>query len=436
MYPISKMSAEEKEMLINQIACYADCDGQINRDFIASPVTLLNRWNQCKSFLFEKFQNQLILEKQVQTNNSEEIRCKMDGFLDSYWFRLRHVDIALRNQSSSNHAIWSLDSWTENQYLGDTFELFGVKFSKGMKPMKMLIKIIELMNKNGVSLPINCEEIEQMRLEHSRILNLKTQAVKLCLSIHPLDYTTMSDNDGSWSSCMSWQEGGDYRQGTVEMMNSPFVVVAYIKSDKDIEYPWGTWNNKRWRQLFIVDHHRLIVGSTQYPYNNNNASQIALDWLRDIMGKEYFEDQVYDISWGQSNSSEPIVATVNGKPHYDIDFETNYYYNDMRYGNHFGYIGKDKTSWSGIRYGSNLFYSGGSQCMCCGNNLPKHDRCHYPGHTLICLDCARKLELSYECECCCETFDANALYFSPLTGELECKECIERNLKGYLKELC
>lgn len=129
------------------------------------------------------------------------------------------------------------------------------------------------------------ENIEQCRLQHSRILNTVTMKGDLCLSIHPLDYITASDNNYGWDSCMAWMSGdnhnlGEYRLGTVEMMNSPIVVVAYLEG-KTPFYPVRdsrTWSNKKWREFFIVD--RNIISSIRgYPYAAIDLEQIIIKKL-------------------------------------------------------------------------------------------------------------------------------------------------------------
>jgi hypothetical protein len=102
-----------------------------------------------------------------------------------------------------------------------------VTITLGMKFMKALGKVVEAYN-------LDQEMFEEFRIAHSQILNDKKLSGRLCLSIHPLDYMTMSDNESDWGSCMSWREGGCYRRGTVEMMTSPVVVVAYLKSEIDM----------------------------------------------------------------------------------------------------------------------------------------------------------------------------------------------------------
>lgn len=100
------------------------------------------------------------------------------------------------------------------------------------------------------------DDLKEARLAYSRALNDKKIKGTLCLSIHPLDYMTMSDNDYGWQSCMNWRLGGCYHAGTIEMMNSPSVIVAYIEGTRDwypVPTPNKKWSNKKWRELFIID---------------------------------------------------------------------------------------------------------------------------------------------------------------------------------------
>lgn len=135
----------------------------------------------------------------------------------------------------------------------------------------------------------------------------------LCLSIHPLDFMTMSDNDNHWSSCMNWTEedgGGCYRIGTVEMMNSNNVVCAYLLPDKESKQSWffgrynrdwygthyvedveegdeeWTWNNKMWRCLYYVEKDILLSGKS-YPYYQEDLNFIVLETLKDLVAEKF-----------------------------------------------------------------------------------------------------------------------------------------------------
>ena len=95
---------------------------------------------------------------------------------------------------------------------------------------------------------------------------------------------TMSDNANGWESCMNWTQGpGSYRAGTIEMMNSPLVVVAYITTKP--YYPENTsieWTSKSWRELIIV-HPNAICSVKSYPYYNIAFDKALVNWLVDLV---------------------------------------------------------------------------------------------------------------------------------------------------------
>ena len=74
---------------------------------------------------------------------------------------------------------------------------------------------------------------------------------------------TMSDNANNWSSCMRWTDRsggvdhGDYCAGTLECMNSPYIIIAYLHNPKHsfelslYDCNDWQWNSKQWRELFI-----------------------------------------------------------------------------------------------------------------------------------------------------------------------------------------
>ena len=99
----------------------------------------------------------------------------------------------------------------------------------------------------------------------------------LCVSIHPMDYYTMSDNSYDWCSCMSWSNDGEFKCGTLEMCNSKNIIVAYLKGSEKFE----GWNSKRWRELFYVDED-IILGIKGYPYNSKELEAEVITMLREL----------------------------------------------------------------------------------------------------------------------------------------------------------
>jgi hypothetical protein len=171
---------------------------------------------------------------------------------------------------------------------------------------------------------------------------------------------------------------GEYRQGTVEMMNSPYVVVAYLKSDKDMTFDFGSWNNKRWRSLFIV-HPSVIISVRPYPYYSESLEEICLNWLRDL-ASPIDGYGPYAATKQELRNEHNINHCETGELIY-VDIETNFMYNDLQY-SHACYLA----------YGlSRLYfnYSGEAECMICGDEIEydeDFDECVRPS-ALCCRDC-------------------------------------------------
>lgn len=73
----------------------------------------------------------------------------------------------------------------------------------------------------------------------------------LCLSIHPLDYLSLSENTYNWRSCHALD--GEYRAGNLSYMMDNTTVVCYLKGEDEAELPHFPaevkWNSKKWRML-------------------------------------------------------------------------------------------------------------------------------------------------------------------------------------------
>ena len=266
---------------------------------------------------------------------------------------------------------------------------------------------------------------EEFRIRISQITNQRSLKGTMCISIHPMDFITMSDNSYGWDSCMKWiDDTGDYRMGTVEMMNSPIVVCAYLKGNEPFNFGWNkndeftTWNNKKWRELFVVTP-ELITEIKSYPYDNEEFTKAVMDTLL-ALSKEN-DDNEYDteVYWTRSTQ-------VNSRG-MRLQFGTceNGMYNDFgRYRNNKGHL---------MHYNSKIMenitdntyyitYSGAKTCMICGAYIddydadPKEVVCEkhgYYNHTTCC--------------CCGRRLDPDDAFYSEYTGEEYCEECYYDN---------
>ncbi len=280
------------------------------------------------------------------------------------------------------------------------------KFQENAKTIKVIGKICQ---------SYNIPYFEEFRLAHSQVLNKPLQKGLVHISIHPLDYITMSESP-DWSSCMNWHNKGDYRQGTVEMMNSKRVVVAYVARDENCEItPSYAWNNKQWRKLFIVDEN-LITGVRGYPQEYTDLDILVAKELKKLanqnLGWEYEDDYV----WAEGCDGEGIDFYISEDTNVFWELETGWMYNDFYY-NHITFRKK------GLDCGGYLCYSGPCQCMVCGGVLDPEYTDDELGSYITCEGCDK----GFRCNHCGDSYsEDNAV---EINGFVYCPCCAENHVK-------
>lgn len=249
--------------------------------------------------------------------------------------------------------------------------------TKLTKALKMMIKFFDIGNKkenfNGVEETID-EIYKKACIEISRLTQNQIKRINgtFLFSIHPLDYLTMSDNSKNWNTCMSWKQGGEFRIGTVEMMNSPMVVeVAYLEEPSRFMINGSYWTDKKWRTQLIVTP-SFITTIKSYPYSCPQFEKYVIAEMAK-MCNDYYKEQIFDI--GKINTADrynPLPYICETKYMYnDIYLTTHYYYYNKeiadtvfdikckQYPNNFYYDAGDKV----------ICYSGETECMCCGQEM-------------------------------------------------------------------
>lgn len=375
---VEKLLDSDKKMMESYIDSYAMSDIATRT---ASLDYILRVWDEAKSeYLYRMMGNQFTVSKEVEIFKDEnqlfdEIDNKLlawnsphrrfcDGIRNignrfqiyhTYWDdEYTEEELASRKTAAGIYNLLSCENLASNSFKDETFELplpngKSLRVSQGCKVSKMLGKIAKEFNIDG---------FEEFRLDHSMCLNEKTLHGHLVLSIHPFDYMTMSDNDSNWCSCMSWTDCGEYRRGTVEMMNSPMVVCAYLTADHDYNPCYGiTWNSKKWRELFIVTP-ATIAGIKGYPYWNRDLENKVIMILRQ-MAQE-------NLNWGPY-TSEPV--TFRPGEYCNVrELNTNYVFRFCTDAMYCDFYDKHQAI---VSYNAPLSmeinYSGASECMGCGS---------------------------------------------------------------------
>ena len=145
----------------------------------------------------------------------------------------------------------------------------------------------------------------------------------LCLSVHPLDYLSISENNYNWRSCHALD--GCHRAGNLSYMLDNCTLVCYIKGDKEVKLPRFPakvpWNNKKWRVLLYVSPNReLWFAGRQYPFTSDYALN-SLVYTKIL--KTLPKDECYYYSFTKWRHVFSQVAIPNkDTPYASIDHET------------------------------------------------------------------------------------------------------------------
>ena len=255
-------------------------------------------WGEEKSDLFKLLGNSLIYETSIEFNKTHnQLRKEVTDLMIAFGVTLKKIEkylkLKLTSKEFSNFYYYLLDvSALEKNKVELTYpkeivftrkDKSNLVISNDSKVLKAIIKVFKYYDMPKELL----KEFEEFRIGHSMILNNKRITGTLCLSIHPLDFMTMSDNANNWSSCLSWAREGCYRAGTIEMLNSKNVLIAYIKGENTYYFDDGdkseekSWNSKKYRQLFVVDKDILLSGKS-YPYASSETSLNILNILKKL----------------------------------------------------------------------------------------------------------------------------------------------------------
>lgn len=418
----SLLTEEDKRKIYKYILTYA------SEDSYGKPADLewlLRCWAEAKDcYLTRLFDNQLIVKKTVDYEmGPEELMDEIEGldifrevqryyldFLSEYYQTWTCGDRYVSSRPEAPNLCRNtyelrrlMSSWClasnayddENIKIEDPLKGEGhyISIQRGCKPFRALQKI------NSAYRFISEDKLEQLRIAVSVIFNKRKISGDVYLSIHPLDYMTMSDNACRWSSCMSWIEPGCYRQGTVEMMNSPMVVVAYMTSTSgNFHFYDEDWNNKKWRSLFIISKD-FITSIKNYPYDNRSLNFIIVDELKNMV-KEKF-----GWTYGQTLTHNGSNFVDDDEDH-ELHLYSNEMYNDFGTTTHVGCLGLDVGDIV-------MNYSGKSECMWCGST------CYDGGeNSLVCCECG-----NIKCCDCCGERIYNDEYYTDGDGNIICSNC-------------
>ena len=225
--------------------------------------SLFEEWLEAKRDFIEAFGGKFIVELpgKVTFELSQEEKIKrVKDFLTA-------VDCNYENPDLARFIDIQKEGFYENKVIED-FEYCGEKIPKGMK----VIKAFKFFEKNPKKLE-DLQNAASMLIQEDKITGI------LCLSVHPLDYISASENCHSWHSCHALD--GDYRAGNLSYMVDKHTIMCYLRADNcdyilpdfPSEVPW---NSKKWRVwIHLSDSWDIIFAGRQYPFTSNVGLNLA-----------------------------------------------------------------------------------------------------------------------------------------------------------------
>ncbi len=208
---------------------------------------LLTQWAEAKTDLANKLLDGKLIKNLGHVTaelSDEQKNAKFDNFIQEcnwYGLDLRAIDFIRANKRSF---------WKNTVTISDDRDLIGMKLTRALKHF--------IADKN---------KLDTVQTKISMLLQQVELSGDLCISVHPLDFLSSSENTYHWRSCHALD--GEYRGGNLSYMVDSCTMICYIKGEEDTNQLPGfpiPWNNKKWRMLLEVnDHKDFMITGRQYP---------------------------------------------------------------------------------------------------------------------------------------------------------------------------
>ena len=220
-------------------------------------------WLEAKRDFIEAFNGQLIYEMPEKISfelGSKEKELRLEDLVSMIENRYGNGELADFIRANK-------EGFFSNQVVAN-YQHGIVTIPKGMK----LIRAFKFFEDNSMAL-------EAMQNAASMIIQEDKVEGYLCLSVHPLDFLSTSENTHNWRSCHALD--GEYRSGNLSHMVDSSTFICYLKSSRQEKLPNFPndvpWNSKKWRVLFYMsDRWDMVFAGRQYPF----STETGLDYVK------------------------------------------------------------------------------------------------------------------------------------------------------------
>ena len=275
---LSQVDIEGLEQLILHLS-------HLNADLRIDIREHLNNWAKNKSHLYLAFGKKLKLEKEIEldfSGNSTYVK----SLISKFYQEITQAKVKRFLKSCSNAEV-VMNCLNRNV----SFE--NVKFRAGDKISKCIGKILDLYD-------ITPAEKDSVLIKFSMLIQGVKAKGSAVLSIDPVDYITMSENNSNWESCHSMS--GCFRTGPFAYLQDSSTTISYVKPKDDCVFTYGdgktlTYSNKNWRQIVLFSKElKYATQLRQYPYTSQaNQSTVASIVMNILNAKSGLDYQIHSI---------------------------------------------------------------------------------------------------------------------------------------------
>ncbi len=394
----------------------------------ASAGRLLKDWGENKKHFFTQFGNQSIINTEdislditdnyKITNDFNKFRNRISDYCESE-FQTECIKSFLnfgvsREGFKDNTVSFDWNSGTVESFYNtkgminsDCKPIYSV--NKGAKFSRALRNFFDLRGEDKDEQEIKLKGLQDLYSTFRQNFSSKSKG-KLFLSIHPLDYISISDNNHNWSSCHSFYDG-DYRIGNLNYMADKTTLVAYYCTNDNFDeklyiLPNTKWNSKRWRVLVHleeIDGKLVIIYNKQYPFK----SDVLIRELDKLLVETY-------------NTSTPSTfmeyddSRIGNKRLYQTGRDTCHYV-DIERGNSFVRIAneylEDEATIHTMTIGKPVY------CVECGEHITNRADSGYCDH---CTD-------EWYCEDCDGFYSGDDMIYVESEDRYICYDCYENS---------
>ena len=275
---LSQVDVEGLEQLILHLS-------HLNADLRIDIREHLNNWAKNKSHLYLAFGKKLKLEKEIEldfSGNSTYVK----SLISKFYQEITQAKVKRFLKSCSNAEV-VMNCLNRNV----SFE--NVKFRAGDKISKCIGKILDLYD-------ITPAEKDSVLIKFSMLIQSVKAKGSAVLSIDPVDYITMSENNSNWESCHSMS--GCFRTGPFAYLQDSSTTISYVKPKDDSVFTYGdsktlSYSNKNWRQIVLFSKElKYATQLRQYPYTSQaNQSTVASIVMNILNAKSGLDYQIHSI---------------------------------------------------------------------------------------------------------------------------------------------